>query len=195
MNPNSAAGPDGFNGMFFQNCWEIIKEDVLMAIQAFFCGHIIPRYMSHACLVLLPKVDCPTRFTDFRHISLSNFFNKNISKLSCLRLASILPNLISDNQSGFVKGRSISENIMLAQEIIHGIKKPKDGDNVLIKLDMTKAYDRVSWSYTCLVLRKMGFGEMFIDMVWRIMSNNWYSVIINGNRHGFFRSTKGSQAG
>ncbi|XP_055814558.1 uncharacterized protein LOC129884254 [Solanum dulcamara] len=116
MNPNSAVGSDGMNGKFFQECWEIIKEDLF--------------------------------------------------RLLCLRLATILPNLISLNQSGFVKNRSIFENIMLAQEIIHQIKKPNVGGNVVIKLDMTKAYDRVSWSYNCLVLRRMGFGEGFIDMTW-----------------------------
>ncbi|WMV32822.1 hypothetical protein MTR67_026207 [Solanum verrucosum] len=84
---------------------------------------------------------------------------------------------------------------MLAQEITHGIKKPNEGDNVVIKLDITKAYDRVSWPYTCLVLRRMGLGEMFIDLVWRTVSNNWYSVIINGVRHGFFYSTKGLKQG
>lgn len=84
---------------------------------------------------------------------------------------------------------------MLAQEIIHSIKKPKIGDNVVIKLDMAKAYDRVSWSFICLVMRRMGFGEMFIDMVWRTMPNNWYSVIINGTRHGFFHSTRGLKQG
>ncbi|KAK6782013.1 hypothetical protein RDI58_019809 [Solanum bulbocastanum] len=60
---------------------------------------------------------------------------------------------------------------------------------------MTKAYDRVSWSITCLVLRRFGFGELFIDMIWRIMSNNWYSIIINGHRHGFFHSTRGLKQG
>ena len=55
---------------------------------------------------------------------------------------------------------------MLAQEITHGIKKPNTGKNVVIKLDMTKEYDRVSWAFTCLVLRKFGFGEIFIDLVW-----------------------------
>ena len=89
-----------------------------------------------------------------RPINLSNFTNKIISKIISTRLASILPCIVSENQTGFVKGRSISENILLAQEIIHGNKKPREGSNVVIKLDMVKAYDRVSWTYTCIVLKK-----------------------------------------
>jgi len=91
-------------------------------------------------------VSNPNKLTEFRPISLSNFTSKIISKLVSSRLGPILPELVSLNQSGFVKGRSISENIMLAQEIIHQIKKPNIGSNVVIKLDMAKAYDRVSWS-------------------------------------------------
>ena len=156
---------------------------------------MIPKYFSHSCIVLLPKVNNPNKLTEFRPISLSNFTSKIISKLVSNRLSPILPALISSNQSGFVKGRSISENIMLAQEIIHQIKKPKIGSNVIIKLDMAKAYDRVSWSYTCLVLRKMGFDEVFIDMIWRIMANNWYSFIINGKRYSFFHTSRGLKQG
>ncbi|XP_049348971.1 uncharacterized protein LOC125813526 [Solanum verrucosum] len=59
MNPNSAAGPDGMNGYFFQKCWNIIKHDLLDVIHAFFCGQMIPKYMSHSCIVLLPKVSNP----------------------------------------------------------------------------------------------------------------------------------------
>lgn len=83
----------------------------------------------------------------------------------------------------------------MAQEIIGDIKLRGKPDNVVIKLDMAKAYDRVSWSYRCLVMRKLGFQETFIDMVWRIMSNNWYSFIINGRRHGLFHSTRGLKQG
>ncbi|KAH0705908.1 hypothetical protein KY285_010432 [Solanum tuberosum] len=172
MNPNSAPGPDGIGGKFYQACWNIIKEDLLAVVQYFFCGHIMPKFMSHACLVLLPKKEQPNNFSDLKPISLSNFSNKIISKLLSMILADIIPLLIADNQSGFVRGRSITESIMLAQEITHDIKRPKEGDNVVIKLDMTKAYDRVSWSFTCLVLRRLGFGEFFIDLVWRTMSNN-----------------------
>ncbi|KAH0700920.1 hypothetical protein KY284_015135 [Solanum tuberosum] len=119
MNPNSAAGPDGIGGKFYQVGWSIIKEDLLAAVQSFFCGNIMPKFMSHACLVLLPKTEQPTKFTDLRPISLSNFSNKIVSKILSMRLATILPLLLSDNQSGFVRGRSIIESIMLAQEITH----------------------------------------------------------------------------
>lgn len=48
---------------------------------------------------------------------------------------------------------------------------------MVIKLDMGSAYDRISWASTCLILRRVGFGKIFINMVWRIMSNNWYFFI------------------
>ncbi|XP_075083506.1 uncharacterized protein LOC142167246 [Nicotiana tabacum] len=73
-----------------------------------------------------------------------NFFQSCWEVIKTDLLAPILPNIISANQSGFVKGRSISENIMLAQEIVQGIKKPNFGANVVIKLDIEKSYDRVS---------------------------------------------------
>ncbi|XP_075087488.1 uncharacterized protein LOC142169519 [Nicotiana tabacum] len=73
---------------------------------------------------------------------------------------------------------------------IHNMVKGKPA-NVVIKLDMAKAYDRVSWKYLLHVLRKMGFFEHFINMVWNLMSNNWYSVLVNGQSSGFFKSTRG----
>nr|XP_016490751.1 PREDICTED: uncharacterized protein LOC107810475 [Nicotiana tabacum] len=84
---------------------------------------------------------------------------------------------------------------MNGKEIVQGIKKPNKGTNVVIKLDMAKAYDRVSWSFTCIMLRRMGFNERIIDMIWKTMSNNWYSVIINGTRCDFFHSTRGLKQG
>ncbi|XP_019240448.1 PREDICTED: uncharacterized protein LOC109220430 [Nicotiana attenuata] len=90
-------------------------------------------------------------------------------------LVSLLPSLISDEQAGFVKGRSIVENVLLTQEIVTDIRlRTKAGPTVVIKLDMAKAYDRLSWLFLSKVLRKMGFGERFI-----------------GLPHGFFRSTRG----
>uniref|UniRef100_A0A1S4A0A6 Reverse transcriptase domain-containing protein n=1 Tax=Nicotiana tabacum TaxID=4097 RepID=A0A1S4A0A6_TOBAC len=92
---------------------------------------------------------------------------------------------------GFMKGRSIAEDVLLTQEIITNIRlRTKAGPNVVMKLDMTKAYDRISWLFLTKMLRKMGFCERFIGLVYGIVSNNLYFALINGQPHGFFKSTK-----
>lgn len=68
--------------------------------------------------------------------------------------------IISPNQSGFMKNRSISDNIILTQELVHNMKRPNINGNVIFKLDMTKAFDRVSWNYLCLIMRRFGFSEI-----------------------------------
>ena len=94
MNPNSAPGPNGIGEKFYQVCFDIIKEDLLAAVKSFFNGYDMPKYMTHACLILLPKVDHANKLKDFRPISLSNFTNKIISKIMSTRLAPILPTTV-----------------------------------------------------------------------------------------------------
>ncbi|XP_027152118.1 uncharacterized protein LOC113752185 [Coffea eugenioides] len=101
----------------------------------------------------------------------------------------------SDGFTGFVKGRNISENYLLAQEIMSGMRSSYRGGNVALKLDMSKAYDRVSWVFLMNIMRRFGFGERFLDMVWRLISNAWFSVIINGASYGFFKSSRGLRQG
>ncbi|XP_059310981.1 uncharacterized protein LOC132062423 [Lycium ferocissimum] len=86
------------------------------------------------------------------------------------------------------------ENVLLTQ-IVRDIKKRTKTANVVVKLDMAKAYDRVSWLFLTKVLRKFGFSEVLIDMVFRLRSNNWYSVLLNRQVHGFFKSSKGVKQG
>lgn len=105
-------------------------------------------------------------------------------------MVSILPKIISKNKAGFVIGRSITENVLLSQEIIKDINRRNKLHNVVVKLDITKAYDRVSWVLLTKVLRKFGFGERLINGVWRIISNNWYSKLINGKQQVLFKSTR-----
>ncbi|WMV32542.1 hypothetical protein MTR67_025927 [Solanum verrucosum] len=93
------------------------------------------------------------------------------------------------------KGRNISENVLLAHEVISNIRLRGKPDNMVIKLDMAKAYDMVEWNFLIKVLEKMGFGAEILDMIWRLIANNWYSVIINGQNHGFFHSTRGVKQG
>lgn len=130
-----------------------------------------------------------------RPISLSNFIHKVMSRIIHDKLEKFLPSIISPNQSGFVQGRSIIENVLLTQEIVTDISKRGKPANVVIKLDMAKAYDRVSWFFLMKVLKKIGFSNVFVDLIWRLISNNWYSVLINGQAYGFFHSSRGVKQG
>ncbi|XP_060177905.1 uncharacterized protein LOC132607846 [Lycium barbarum] len=195
LNGDSACGPDGFSGIFYQKCWEVIKADVCSVVKAFFEGQTLPKSITHTHLVLLPKKNVVDTFSDMRPISLSNFINKVISRVVHDRIDKLLTRVISSNQSGFVKGRNIIENVLLTQEIVTDIRKRGKPANVVIKLDMEKAYDRVSWLYICKVMGKMRFSPFFIDLIWRLLANNWYSVLLNGQAYGFFHSTRGVKQG
>ncbi|XP_075100498.1 uncharacterized protein LOC142176491 [Nicotiana tabacum] len=148
LNGDSAGGPDGMTGKFYHSCWDIIGDDLYDMVRDFFNGHELPKCVTHTNLVLLPKKKEVTTFSDLRPISLSNFSNKVISRVVHERLVKFLPSLISEEQSGFVKGRNIVENILLTQKIVTDIRlRTKAGPNVILKLDMTKAYDRLSWLF------------------------------------------------
>ncbi|XP_071918896.1 uncharacterized protein [Coffea arabica] len=195
MDGKSAAGPDGFTGKFFTFAWEVIGQDVYNAVLSFFCGADLLRFITSTSIVLIPKKPNPQEFSHFRPISLCNFFNKLLSRILADRVAVLLPKIISPQQTGFVKGRNITENFLLAQEVVSSMGKKNRGGNVLMKLDMFKAYDWVSWGHIINVLRKFGFGEIFIDLVWRLLSNVWFSIIINGSSYGFFKSSRGFRQG
>lgn len=193
LNGDTAGGPDGFKGKFFHCCWEIICDDVFSMVRDIFNGQELPKFVTHTNLVLLPKNKKVNTFSDMRPISLSNFLNKVFSRVIHERLVHLLSDLISDEQVGFIKGRSIVENMLLTQEIITDIRlRTKAGPNVVMKLDMTKAYDKLSWLFMTKVLRKMGFCERFIGIVYGIVSNNWYSVLINGHPYGFLNQLEES---
>lgn len=124
LNSDSTGGPDvyGYTGEFYQACWNIIAKDMTKMVQSFFCGHELPRYSTCTNLALIPKKKDITTFSDMRPVSLSNFTSKVFSRIIHERLVKFLPTLISPQQSGLVKGRSIVENVLLVQEIVHDIR-------------------------------------------------------------------------
>ena len=138
-----APGPDGFIGVYYKASWEIIKEDVLAAINFFFSRHDQHfNLLNTAHIVLLPKKEDASRVGDFRPISLSHSVTKLISKLLANRLSSDLDKMISRAQSAFIKKRSIQDNFLYTQNLIrelHRTKRP----TLFLKLDIAKAFDTV----------------------------------------------------
>ncbi|XP_073273383.1 uncharacterized protein [Primulina huaijiensis] len=192
---DSVAGPDGFSSAFFQHCLAIVHQDVLDAVLDFFRCSPMPQGFTATTITLIPKVLGAQAWSDFRPISLCNVTNKIISKLLYSRLKEVAERLVSWNQSGFVPGRVISDNILLAQELTHSLSLPTRGGNVILKLDMAKAYDRVQWSFLLDVLRHYGFSEQVVSMISAYISHCNFSVNINGSLTGFFGSTRGFRQG
>lgn len=87
----------------------------------FFQTSILPAGWNHTQLSLLPKIEKPTRMTDMRPISLCSVQYNIISKILCNRLKLILPKIISETQGAFVSGRLISDNIIIAHEMVHNL--------------------------------------------------------------------------
>ncbi|KAL2527111.1 Uncharacterized protein Adt_12165 [Abeliophyllum distichum] len=195
LDKDSAAGPDGLSALFYQFCWEVIQKDLHEAVVDFFDGKIIPIGVAVTSIVLLPKKLNAEEWKDFRPISLCNVLNKIMTKILASRLNKLLPKIISPSQSGFTPGRDIGDNILLAQELIYQLDRKTRGGNVVLKLDMAKAYDRVDWSFLMKVLERFGFNHDWIDKIERCISNCGFSIIFNGELKGFFKSSRGLRQG
>ena len=159
MHPKKAPGPDGMTALFYQHSWHVIKKDVVEMVNNFLLTGNMDPCLNTTNICMIPKIERPTRMTDLRPISLCNVGYKIISKVLCQRLKVCLPRLISETQSAFVAGRLISDNILIAQEMFHGLRTNKSCQNkfMVIKTDMSKAYDRIEWSFIEALLHKMGF--------------------------------------
>jgi hypothetical protein len=144
MPSDKAPGPDGFTGAFFKSCWEIIKDDVTVAINNLF--HLNSQgfeLMNSANIVLLPKKEDALQITDYRPISLIHSFAKIFSKLLANRLAPLLNSLVSNCQSAFIKKRSIHDNFLYVQTTVQKLHKQKT-PALFMKLDIQKAFDTIN---------------------------------------------------
>jgi hypothetical protein len=144
MSLDKAPGPDGFTGWFYKTCWNIIKGDLLMALDAIFRGHVFNfGCLNTSFITLLPKKTDAVEVKDFRPISLIHSFAKLVTKIMANQLAPLLPNLVSANQSAFVRGRNIHDNFILVQQMVKSLNRTKEA-HILLKLDISKAFDSVS---------------------------------------------------
>lgn len=120
MGALKAPGPDGFQALFFQKHWELVKEDVVTQSLE---GKGLPDKMNETFITLSPKVDNPETAAHFRPIGLCNVIYKIVTKLLVNRIKPLLPRLISNTQGSFVPGRQITDNIIIMQEVIHTMKR------------------------------------------------------------------------
>ena len=197
MAPLKAPGPDGMPPLFYQNFWELVRGDVIHDVLGFLNSGSLPNSLNHTFITLIPKIKNPEYVTQFRPISLCNVLYKIFSKVLANRLKRVLPNIISEHQSAFLKGRLITDNILVAFETLHYMKNHNSGSSgyMALKLDMSKAYDRVEWSFLKAVMAQMGFNDRWIDLVMECITSVTYSIWINGTPSGDIRPSRGIRQG
>ncbi|CAN0840007.1 LINE-1 reverse transcriptase homolog [Linum grandiflorum] len=190
MGPDKSPGPDDFNPAFYQDFRDIIGQDVIEDCKHWLSSGEITSTAQATNIVLLPKVDKPDSKHDLRPISLCDVRYRILAKVLTNRLRVLMPGSIHEEQSAFVKGRSIIDNILLAFESIHSLTtnpSTKKGD-VAIKIDISKAYDRVEWPYLEAVFQHLGFGNQWTSWMMFCVRSVQYQVLVNNTRFGHIQS-------
>ncbi|XP_057795996.1 uncharacterized protein LOC131012095 [Salvia miltiorrhiza] len=195
MDSDSSPGPDGFSGKFFQVGWEIIKHDIWAAVHAFFRKSYLPSGCNSSTLILIPKKENVISVSDLRPIVLSNFLFKIISKVLASRLSRIADFYVSQNQFGFISGRSIHDCILMGSEGFNCMKRTGRGQNMACKIDIRKAFDTLRWGFLMNVLKVMGFDVRFIDWIRIILTSARLSILYNGKLYGYFGCSRGVRQG
>lgn len=111
---------------------------------------------------------------------------KVVSKIIAQKLSKVVGEVVSHNQSGFIRGRNIKDNIMVAQDIVRGYDRSRISPRYTIKVDIHKAYDSVRWDFIHQVLRVMEFPQQFINWIMECITSPTYSININGSLEGVF---------
>eukprot|EP00253_Pinus_taeda_P007428 PITA_07428 len=149
---------------------------------------------NSAFLALIPKEKGATDFGRFGPISLCNTSYKLITKSIANRLKNVLPDIIPENQGGFIKGRKILDNIVLVQEAVHSSCQRKE-KGMVIKLDLANAFDRVRHDFLFVVMEKLGFSSTFINWVKACIAFPWIAPLVNGRSSKFFNASRGLRQG
>ncbi|KAL0417077.1 UNVERIFIED_CONTAM: hypothetical protein Slati_3539600 [Sesamum latifolium] len=178
ISEDKAPGPNGFSSGFFKAAWPVVGTEVTKVVLEFFATGKLLKQVNATLLSLIPKVWSPTMVGEFRPISCCNVLYKVITKIIVMRRSVVLDSLIRPSQNAFVSGRTISDNILLAQ-----LLPPR----CALKVDLRKAYDTVERDFLIAVLKLFGFPSLFILWIKECVTSLLYSVCLNGAAHGYFK--------
>ena len=197
MAPLTAPGPDSISPIFYKTYWHIVGKDVTTMVLNALNSGVVHESLNPTFISLIPKIKNPKRVSDFRPISLCNVVYKLIAKVLVNQLKFFLSNLVFESQSAFLSGRLISDNVLVAFETLHYLKRKTQGKLgfMALKLDMSKAYDRVEWVFLEKIMKKLGFSEKLVTLIMSCLTSVSYAVLLNGQPVGNIKPTRGLRQG
>ncbi|KAG7588723.1 Zinc finger CCHC-type superfamily [Arabidopsis suecica] len=195
MPKNKAPGPDGFPVEFFWEAWTVVRESTLDAVKEFFrTGHLLKKFNTTS-ITLIPKDPGADQLSQFRPVACCNTIYKVITRLISKRLKLFISQAVQGNQVGFIKGRLLCENVLLASELVENFHVEGEVTRGCLQIDLTKAYDNVSWEFLINILLALDLPHTFINWIRVCISTPSYSVAFNGELIGFFQGKKGIRQG
>ncbi|PKU74516.1 Putative ribonuclease H protein [Dendrobium catenatum] len=165
------------------------------AIRSFFFKGYIPNGVKATALAIIPKHKNATSIADYRPIALCNVLYKIIAKVISNRLKPIMPSIIESNQSGFIKSRISTDNILLASDILASAGKRGGANFFCAKLDIKKAFDTVSRGFILDRMVKKGFPNVFVNWIKMCITDVNFSIVLNGALEGYFNTSAGLRQG
>ena len=178
---NKSPGLDGLTSEFYKVFWDILKQPFVNMLNETFQKGILPDTMRRAVVTLIYKKGDLESLKNYRPISLSNYDYKILAFTLAIRMQKVIGNLISTNQTAYIKNRYIGNNARFIQDILDYTEKGEI-PGALISLDFEKAFDKLDWNFMLKCLQKYNFGPVFIKWI-QIMYEK-PSLVVKNN--GFF---------
>ena len=146
-------------------------------------------------IALVPKSQSPNKIKDYRPISCCSIIYKCITRILTTRMKKYMLELISSNQSAFIGGRSIADNVLMAQELVKRYGRKTLSSRCVIKVDIQKAFDSVDWGFLMDILEVMKFPTQFIGWIKGCITHPRFSISVNGGLVGYFKRERGVRQG
>jgi len=195
MSNNKTPGTDGLPVDFYKMFFNDISKNMVDCFNYSFQSSKLTCDQRRGIINLIPKKDNdPTFLKNWRPISLLNTDYKILTKCIASRLKNVLPFIIHNDQTGFLPGRYIGENIRLALDTIDYLNK-NNLPGLMFMIDFHKAFDKLEWSFIFNTLNFFNFGPDLIKWVKLFYTDIYSCVMNNGHASDFFKLGCGVRQG
>ena len=192
---NKTPGTDGLTTDFYKFFWPKIKQIVYDSIIFAFKSSKLSIEQRRGILSIIPKKSKDLRYLKFwRPLTLLNTDYKIITKLLAIRLQKVLPSIINMDQSGYLKGRYIGDNIRTIFDTMQYTMNNQI-PGMMVLLDFEKAFDSISWPFLQEALKAFNFGLAFRKWVQILYSDPECCVVNNWYSSSFFNPSRGIRQG
>ena len=188
-------GTDGLPAEFYKTFWDDLSSILITALNYAYDKGTLSVSQRRGIIKLIPKKDADPHFIrNWRPITLLNCDYKIATKAIANRIKRVIPKLINNDQTGFLKGRFIGENIRLIDSVIN-YASDQQIPGLLLFIDFEKAFDSLEWAFVNRTLQYFNFGPSLTNWIRTFYNNIKSCVLNNGWSSNFLNLQRGVRQG